>query len=68
MPHGRSVNSELKAPEGSSDFGKNIFTPVEYEHPVKKENLTEFEVSSHPLHSFFNSNKLAWNTLRGTLL
>ena len=42
-PHGRSVNSELKAPEGSSDFGKNIFTPVEYEHPVKKENLTEFE-------------------------
>ena len=61
-PHGRSVNSELKAPEGSSDFGKNIFTPVEFEHPVKKANLTAFVVSSHPLHSFFNSNKLAWNT------
>ena len=61
-PHGRNVNSELKAPEGSSDFGKNIFTPVEFEHPVKKANLTAFVVSSHPLHSFFNSNKLAWNT------
>ena len=65
--HGRNVNSELKAPEGSSDFGKNIFTPVEFEHPVKKANLTAFVVSSHPLHSFFNSNKLAWNTACGAL-